>query len=102
MAARVAAGHTGETVFATEDWLVARGVEHWMGERSLPLWLPPEMTGFMTRSNARFRATGGRLRPLADTLAEVLADERSRGVDRARRAGLTRVEERALLAELGR
>jgi nucleoside-diphosphate-sugar epimerase len=101
-AVRVAAGHTGQTVTATEDWLVAHGVEHWMGERSLPLWLPPEMPGFMTRSNARFRATGGSLRPLADTIAEVLADERSRGVDRDRRAGLTRDEERALLAELGR
>lgn len=101
-AVRTAAGHTGDTVVATEDWLVGQGVEYWMGERSLPLWLPAEMTGFMTRSNARFHATGGSLRPLVETIADVVADERARGIDRVRRAGLTRAEERALRAELGR
>ncbi|WP_435745904.1 NAD-dependent epimerase/dehydratase family protein [Microbacterium sp. PMB16] len=99
---RTASAHTGDTVIAADDWLVAHGVDHWMGERSLPLWLPPEMTGFMTRSNAAFHGSGGTLRPLADTIARVVADERQRGVDRARRAGLTRAEERALLIELGR
>lgn len=101
-AVRAASGHAGETVVATEEWLLAQGVEYWMGERSLPLWLPAEMTGFMTRSNALFHATGGSLRPLSESIAEVVADERSRGVDRDRRAGLTRAEERALLAESGR
>lgn len=99
---RAASGHTGDTVIATEEWLLAQGVEYWIGERSLPLWLPAEATGFMTRSNARFHATGGTLRPLAETIADVIADERTRGIDRIRRAGLTRTEERALLAELGR
>lgn len=64
------------------------------GERSLPLWLPPEMPGFATRSNARYRAAGGRLRPLEETVARVVADEAGRG------AGLTRADELALLAEL--
>ncbi|MDQ0729050.1 NAD-dependent epimerase/dehydratase family protein [Microbacterium sp. W4I20] len=99
---RVASGHSGDTAIAEEDWLVAQGVEHWAGERSLPLWLPPDMPGFMTRSNAAFRVSGGTLRPLTETIADVVADERARGVDRARRAGLTRAEERALLAELAR
>ncbi|MFS6530166.1 NAD-dependent epimerase/dehydratase family protein [Microbacterium aurugineum] len=98
-AVRSAAGHTGDTVVADEDWLVAREVEHWAGPRSLPLWLPPDMTGFMTRSNAAFRASGGSLRALADTIGRVIVDERARGVDRPRRAGLTRAEERALLAD---
>ncbi|MCK8478956.1 NAD-dependent epimerase/dehydratase family protein [Microbacterium aurugineum] len=98
-AVRSAAGHTGDTVVADEDWLVAREVEHWAGPRSLPLWLPPEMTGFMTRSNAAFRSSGGSLRALADTIGRVIVDERARGVDRPRRAGLTRAEERALLAD---
>lgn len=98
-AIRTAAGHTGETVVAEEDWLVARGVEYWAGPRSLPLWLPPEMTGFMTRSNTAYRHAGGRLRPLTDTIHAVVADERVRGLDRDRRAGLTRAEEWALLAD---
>ncbi|MBT2486688.1 MULTISPECIES: NAD-dependent epimerase/dehydratase family protein [unclassified Microbacterium] len=99
---QAAAGHRGEIVSAEESWLVARGVEYWAGERSLPLWLPAEMTGFMTRSNRRYLATGGTLRPLAETIARVVADERVRGVDRVRRAGLTRAAEMSLLAELGR
>ncbi|WP_217181377.1 NAD-dependent epimerase/dehydratase family protein [Streptomyces sp. AC495_CC817] len=98
---RSAVGYEGATASAEHDWLVARGVGYWAGERSLPLWLPTEMTGFMTRSNAAFLASGGTLRPLADTVADVVADERARGVDRDRRAGLTRADERELVAELG-
>ncbi|WP_061016158.1 NAD-dependent epimerase/dehydratase family protein [Microbacterium sp. CCH5-D1] len=96
---RAASGHTGATVVADEEWLIAHDVDHWAGPRSLPLWLPPEMTGFMTRSNAAFHETGGTLRPLVDTIERVLADERERGLDRERRAGLTRAQERALLAD---
>ena len=96
-AVREQAGHAGEVVSAAEDWLVANGVEYWAGERSLPLWLPAEMTGFMSRSNARYRAAGGELRPLEDTIATVIRDEQERGVDRDRRAGLTRADELALL-----
>ena len=98
-AIRTAAGHTGATIVGEEDWLVAHRVEYWAGPRSLPLWLPPEMTGFMSRSNAVFCADGGALRPLTDTVDRVLADERERGVDRERRAGLTRAEELALLGD---
>lgn len=97
---RETAGHRGETVVAGEEWLIDHGVEYWVGERSLPLWLPADMTGFMTRSNAEFYRTGGVLRPLGDTIARVVADELARGVDRERRAGLTRAEEVVLLGEL--
>lgn len=96
---REEAGHTGETVVADEEWLRAHGVAHWAGPLSLPLWLPPEMSGFMTRSNSAFHDSGGHLRPLADTARRVVADERVRGVDRERRAGLTRAQEKALLAD---
>ncbi|MGM1016735.1 MAG: NAD-dependent epimerase/dehydratase family protein [Actinomycetota bacterium] len=99
-AIRKQAGHTGPVVSADDTWLVDRGVGYWMGDRSLPLWLPAEMSGFMTRSNASYRASGGTLRPLEDTIADVIEDERSRGVDRPRRAGLTRADETALLADL--
>ncbi|MFK0403939.1 NAD-dependent epimerase/dehydratase family protein [Microbacterium sp. NPDC090225] len=96
-----AAGHTAGVREASEEWLRARNVEYWMGDRSLPLWLPTGMTGFMTRRNERFLATGGALSPLEATVARVVADERARGVNRPRRAGLSRAEEEELLADLG-
>lgn len=98
--AREVAGHVGPIVEAGDAWLQAQGVEHWMGPRSLPLWLPRDMAGFSTRSNAAFRAAGGRVRGIRDTLERTLADERERGLDRERRSGLTRAEELALLTEL--
>jgi nucleoside-diphosphate-sugar epimerase len=99
--AREIAGHTGAVATATDDWLEAHGVAYWMGPRSLPLWLPADLPGFWTRSNAAYRLLGGRLRPLRATLERTLADERDRGLDRDRRAGLSRADELALLGELG-
>jgi hypothetical protein len=87
-------------VAAPDPWLEAHDVAYWMGPRSLPLWLPAGMPGFWTRSNAAYRILGGKLRPLRDTLERTLADERARGLERERRAGLTRADELALLAEL--
>lgn len=94
---RTAAGHDGEVLEAEDAWLEEHGVEYWMGERSLPLWLPADMSGFMTRDNAAYRAAGGTFSPLEQTIARVLEDERARGVDRVRRAGLSRADERALI-----
>lgn len=99
-AVRAAAGHSGDTVEAEEHWLQEHGVQHWAGERSLPLWLPPEMTGFMTRSNAAYVASGGRQRPLDATISAAADDERARGISRERRAGLSREDELALLSAL--
>lgn len=96
-AARESAGHTGPVVVAEPEWLTERGVAHWAGPRSLPLWLPPDLPGLATRKGRAYRAAGGRIRPIAETLERVLADERRRGVDRDRRSGLTRAEELALL-----
>ncbi|WP_342000412.1 reductase [Microbacterium sp. LWH7-1.2] len=98
--ARDVAGHTGATVPADDDWLQQHEVAYWMGPRSLPLWLPRDMIGFWTRSNAAYRLLGGHLRPLRDTLERTLADERERGLDRERRAGLTRADELELVREL--
>ncbi|WP_243232645.1 NAD-dependent epimerase/dehydratase family protein [Microbacterium sp. CIAB417] len=97
---RAATRHSGEVVEAGEAWLADHEVDYWMGERSLPLWLPAEMSGFLRRSNRAYLAEGAALTPLEDTIAKVVADERARGVDRPRRAGLTRDEEEALLREL--
>ncbi|MFJ6678943.1 NAD-dependent epimerase/dehydratase family protein [Microbacterium sp. NPDC091382] len=98
--AREGAGHTGEVVTAPADWLERHGVAHWAGPRSLPLWLPADMPGFATRSGAAYRAAGGRIRPLAETIACVLEDERRRGLARSRTAGLERAEELALIEAL--
>ncbi|MDQ1084862.1 MULTISPECIES: NAD-dependent epimerase/dehydratase family protein [Microbacterium] len=95
--ARDAAGTESETVALDDDTLLARGVQHWMGPRSLPLWLPPEAHGFSRRSDAAFVASGGRRRPLSETMRRTLDDERARGLDRARRAGLTLDEEAEVL-----
>lgn len=97
---RVAAAHRGDTRAASDDWLLAHDVQHWMGERSLPLWLPADMTGFMTRANARYREAGGTVRDLDETILRVVADENERGVDRPRRAGLRRDDELDLLGQL--
>lgn len=95
------AGFTGEIVPVDQEWLAEHDVQPWAGPRSLPLWLPlPEYAGFGSRSDARALDLGLRRRPLASTLADVLADERSRGLDRPRRAGLTRAEELALLTQV--
>lgn len=99
--AREAAGHTGRLASAPDDWLEAHDVAYWAGPRSLPLWLPADTPGFWTRSNTAYRLLGGRLRPLGETLRRALEDERARGLDRDRRAGLSRADELALLAELG-
>lgn len=93
------AGFSGPMVAVDPHWLLEQGVQPWAGPRSLPLWLPlPQYAGFGARDDARARHTGLTRRPLADTLADVLADERARGLDRERRAGLTRAEEKALLS----
>ena len=102
-AAREAARATGPLVEAPADWLEERGVRRWKGEASLPLWVPDRgeeaRTGY--HSDERLLATGATLRPLAETMRDVLAEEIALGVERAGVAGLTRERELALLAELG-
>jgi nucleoside-diphosphate-sugar epimerase len=98
--ARTVAGHTGAVVPVDQDWLAAREVAPWSGERSLPLWLPlPEYAGFMARSTAAAEALGLVARPLEQTLADTLAWEVASGPGRARKAGLSASDELALLAD---
>ncbi|WP_420114480.1 NAD-dependent epimerase/dehydratase family protein [Pseudactinotalea sp.] len=98
--ARSAAGHSGAVVTAAPDWLLARGVGYFMGPRSLPFWLPPGHELTVTRASQRAREAGLSRRPYRRLIDEALADERSLGFDRDRRAGLTRAEETELLASL--
>jgi nucleoside-diphosphate-sugar epimerase len=95
------AGSMGRQVSASPGWLHDHDVEEWMGPRSLPLWLPPTHHGMGMMDDTRALELGLRRRPLAETLADTLADERERGLDRERRAGLSRTDELSLLDELG-
>lgn len=99
LAAAQVAGHTGELITADDDWLTAHNVNYWAGPHSLPLWLPAGDSAFARRSRSRFLAAGGTERNLQQTLEDVLEDERTRGLDRERRSGLTREEEVLLLGE---
>lgn len=97
LSARVA-NHSGERVARDEDWLREHDVEEWMGPRSLPLWLPASHHGMGRMDDTRALQLGLERRSLAETLRDTLEDERARGLDRDRRAGLTRPDELALLA----
>ena len=94
------ADFTGARVVEADAWLSDHGVEHWSGPRSLPLWLPVAASALMQRDNSAFLAAHGTLRSLESTLADTLADERQRGLDRDRKAGLARVDELALIGQL--
>ncbi|MGH3652511.1 NAD-dependent epimerase/dehydratase family protein [Glutamicibacter sp.] len=98
-AARIA-GFSGELVTAQDAWLREHHVNYWAGARSLPLWIAPEDHGFAQRSNQRYALANGPERGVEELLGDVLADERVRGLDRPRRAGLERAEELELLSQL--
>jgi 2'-hydroxyisoflavone reductase len=95
-----AAGFSGEQVVADESWLREHEVEEWMGPRSLPLWLPSSHYGMGLMDDARALAYGLERRPLLDTISATLEDERARGLGRERKAGLSRPDELALIADL--
>ncbi|WP_139416054.1 hypothetical protein [Agromyces laixinhei] len=98
---RAIAGHAGEVVAASPEWLAEQGVAEWSGPDSLPLWImDPEWHAFLDRSNEAALAAGLRLRPLDQLLSELLDWEREQGLDRERRAGLDAARERELVAAL--
>ena len=98
--ARQVAGHEGPLAEASTEWLEEHGVQMWMGPTSFPLWLPSaEYAGHGTRSTARAEAAGLSPRPLAETLADVLAWEEQQP-EHPHGAGLTDDEERELIEML--
>ncbi len=89
--ARDVADHTGQVAATSQAWLLAQGVNPWMGERSLPLWLPmPEYAGFSSRDGSKARAAGLVNRPLRETLTDTLGWELAVDTSGARRAGVVR------------
>ncbi|WP_298744598.1 NAD-dependent epimerase/dehydratase family protein [uncultured Microbacterium sp.] len=93
-------GYEGEFIAVEDDALLAEEVRYWAGPRSLPLWLPLPDSAFAQRSGLAFLKAGGQVRPMRDTLIDVFADERSRGIDRPRRSGLTATEEASIIASV--
>lgn len=94
-------GHRGEIVAVPSAWLLANGVEEFMGEGSLALWLPdPDFAGFSARSGRVAEAAGLTHRPRTELLEDILEWERGRGLARPRRAGLSAEREAELLRRL--
>ena len=93
-----AIGVTPKLTWVDQDFLAAQEVSPWMGERSLPMWLPlPDYAGFMTRDTSPSFAAGLTQRPLADTARDTLA-WLDTAPERTRRAGLTPTDEAEVLA----
>lgn len=91
-------GTEAELTWVASDFLSARGVTPWSGERSLPLWLPqPELASMGRRDVSPSLAAGLVVRPVEEMAADALEWERRLGLSRHRTAGITRSEETALL-----
>ncbi len=96
---RAVSGDGGEPVVVSDEFLLERDVEPFMGAESLPLWIPmPDWAGFGHRSDTRAAQAGLGRRPLVETLTAALEDEHRLGLDRQpRRAGLSPRREAELL-----
>lgn len=93
--AREVAASTATPRPVPAETLAGAGITHWMGPRSLPLWIDdPAWRWFSTLDTAAARRHGLSLRPLRDTLAAALAYEETR--TDPRQAGLTDEGERFL------
>lgn len=84
-------------VWTDQDFLVAQDVAPWMGDRSVPLWLPrPEYDGMLAHDVDPPIAAGLRLRPIAQTARDTL--DWLEGEETPALTGLSLEEESDLLA----
>jgi nucleoside-diphosphate-sugar epimerase len=66
-------GVTPDLVWVDQAFLLDHEVSPWMGQRSLPLWLPlPEYAGFLSRDVSRSLAAGLTCRPVGETAVRTL------------------------------
>jgi 2'-hydroxyisoflavone reductase len=91
-------GADTETIWVGQAFLRERGLhdagEH--GWEQLPYWYPDE-PGFSAFDVSKARGAGLRFRPLAETIADTLAWDRTRGQNWPMGAGITPEAERELL-----
>lgn len=98
---RAVGGHRGTVMTAESAWLVEQGVKAFMGTESLPMWLDnPNWAGFSARDGSAAQAAGLRHRSRDELLTDLLAWERTQGLNRGRPAGLSVQREHELLAAL--
>ncbi len=99
-----AGGVQANPVWADDAWLLGEGLKPWT---DLPLWLPdtPEWAGADSVSAVRAVAHGLTFRPLAETVADTLAWDKTLATDDrpvGPKAGIMRDQERALLVKIQR
>ena len=98
---RVILHHHDDVVLVADQWLLEHDVSPWAAPESLPLWIPAgrDFDGFARRSSAKACRQGLALRPLAETVNDIVAYEILLGLDRDRGAGLSARRERQLIEE---
>ena len=93
---RNVSGSDARFTWVDDDFLVTHKADPWTG---VPLWVPRNTSFPALRATYdRAQQAGLRYRPLADTIRDTLAWDRTRPADRQRNAGLPPAQERALLA----
>ncbi|MFC4337139.1 NAD-dependent epimerase/dehydratase family protein [Salininema proteolyticum] len=87
------------SVWADADFLTEKGVNHWAGPDSLPLWLPDDYTFMLMRPFGPAKDAGLRTRSLAETVLSWWKGYLD-NPDVRLAAGLTREKEGAVLGAL--
>jgi len=81
-------------VWMDEHWLLDQGVQPWM---ELPMWLPENDDGLIQMDVSKAVNAGLTFRPIADTLRDTLAWDRTRPQPIERHAGMQPEREKELL-----